>query len=83
MNNVILECPRCLNLFAASTERVKRMDEKLWGARCRCGNTIEFDLDYMDRVELVAQPHIANRIGNIENYRIQVDGLTYAVSRSS
>jgi hypothetical protein len=77
-NNVILECPRCLTLFAISTVKAKQISEKLWGTRCKCGNIIEFDLDYMDPVQLWAQPQIANRIKEIENYRIGVEGLTYA-----
>ena len=48
MNNVILECPRCLNMFMASTLRVIQVGEKTWGTRCRCGEIIEFSTDYMD-----------------------------------
>jgi uncharacterized C2H2 Zn-finger protein len=77
LNNIILECPRCLTLFATSTYKTRQIGEQLWGIRCKCGNIIEFDLDYMDRVDLRAQPHIANRIRKIENYRVQVEGLTY------
>ena len=31
----------------------------------------------MDWVEFRAQPHIANRMRQIENYRVGVEGLTY------
>ena len=77
MNDVILECPRCLTLFAASTRTSTQVAERLWGARCRCGNVVEFDLDYMDQVQLSAQPHVADRIRNIGNYRIGVEGFIY------
>lgn len=65
-------------MFATSSFKALRVGEKLWGTRCRCGNIIEFDLEYMDRVQLKAQPHIADRIRKIENYRVQVEGLTYS-----
>ena len=64
-------------MFTISTMKARQMDEKLWGTRCRCGNIIEFDMDYMDPVQLWTQPHIANRIRKIDNYRIEVEGLTY------
>ena len=77
-NSVILECPRCLSLFAISMFKARRIGETLYGYRCGCGNIIEWDMDYMDAVNVWAQPHIANRIRKIENYRIQVEGLTYS-----
>jgi len=78
MNNVILECPRCLNMFMASTFRVIQVGERTWGTRCRCGNIIEFSFDYMDPVELWAQPNVANRIRKIDGYPVCVEGLTYS-----
>jgi len=81
MNSVILECPRCLNMFMASTLKSRRVGEKLWGTRCRCGNIIEFDLDYLDPLELWAQPNVANRMREIEGYAVRVEGLTYSKSR--
>jgi uncharacterized C2H2 Zn-finger protein len=78
VNSVILECPKCLNLFAVSMSRAKQVSEKLFGYRCRCGNVVEWDMDYMDPVNLWAQPHVADRIRQIESYRVQVEGLTYA-----
>jgi uncharacterized C2H2 Zn-finger protein len=81
MNNVVLECPRCLNMFMASTQRVRRVGEKLWAAGCRCGNVVEFDLDYMDPVELWAQPNVASRMKKIDGYAVRVDGLVYSKGR--
>jgi hypothetical protein len=78
MNNVVLECPRCLNMFMASSERARRVAEKLWGTRCRCGNVVEFDFDYMDPVELWAQPNVADRMKKIDGYALRVEGLTYS-----
>ena len=78
MNNVVLECPRCLKMFMASTLKAIRVVEKLWGTRSRCGNVIEFDFDYMDPVELWAQPNVAYRMRKIEGYPVRVGGLTYA-----
>ena len=78
MNSVILECPRCLNLFAISMFKARRIGDDLYGYTCRCGTTIEWDMDYMDPVNLWAQPHVANRIRKIEDYRVQVEGLTYS-----
>ena len=78
MNNVVLECPRCLNMFMTSTDRAIRVAEKLWGARCRCGNVVEFDVDYMDPVGLWAQPNVADRMKKIDSYAVRVEGLTYA-----
>jgi len=75
-NNVILECPRCLNMFMASTFRVLQVGQRTWGTRCRCGEIIEFSTDYMDSVQLWAQPNVANRIRKIEGYRVHVEGLT-------
>ncbi len=77
MNSVLLECPRCLTLFAVSMFKARRVGEKLYGYRCRCGNIVEWDMDYMDPVNFWAQPNIANRITKIEGYRVQVEGLTY------
>ena len=77
MNSVILECPRCLNMFMASTLKSKRVGEKLWGTRCRCGNIVEFDFDYLDPVELWAQPNVANSMREIDGYAVRVEGLTY------
>jgi hypothetical protein len=81
MNSVILECPRCLNMFMASTLKSRKVGEKLWGTRCRCGNIIEFDFDYLDPVELWAQPNVANRMREIDGYAVRVEGLTYSKSR--
>ena len=81
INNVILECPRCLTLFAASTASAKRVGERLWSFTCRCGRSLDLDMEYMDRVELWAQPHVANRIEKIEGYRVNVEGLTYTPPR--
>jgi len=81
MNNIVLECPRCLNMFMASTMKARRVGEKLWSTRCRCGNFIEFDFEYMDSVELWAQPNVANRIRKIEGYPVRVEGLTYSKGR--
>ncbi len=78
MNNVILECPRCLNIFMASTLRVIQLSARIWGTRRRCGNIIELSFDYMDPVELRAQPNVADRIRKIGNYRMRVEGLTYS-----
>jgi uncharacterized C2H2 Zn-finger protein len=82
MNNVVLECPRCLNMFMASPEKSRRTGEKLWWTRCRCGNVIEFDFDYMDHVQLWAKPNVADRMRKIEGYPVRVDGLTYAKASS-
>ncbi|MDA4134317.1 MAG: hypothetical protein OK441_01960 [Thaumarchaeota archaeon] len=81
MNSVILECPRCQNMFMASTLKSRRVGEKLWGTRCKCGNIIEFDFDYLDPVELWAQPNVANRMREIDGYAVRVEGLTYAKGR--
>ena len=81
MNNVVLECPRCLNMFMTSTLRSRRTGESLWGSRCRCGNIIEFSFDYMDPIELWAQPNVANRMRRIGEYQVRVEGLTYARGR--
>jgi hypothetical protein len=51
------------------------------GTRCRCGNIIEFDFDYLDPVELWAQPNVANRMREIDGYAVRVEGLTYSKSR--
>jgi len=80
MNSVILECPRCLNMFMVSTMKAQRVGEKLWGTRCRCGNIIEFDFDYLDPMHLWAQPNVANRMRKIEGYEVRVEGLTYSKS---
>ncbi len=53
------------------------MGEKRRGVRCVCGNIIEWDMDYMDPVELWAQPNVANRIRKIDGYAVRVEGLTY------
>ncbi len=79
-NNVVLECPRCLNMFATSMMKVRIIGETLRSTRCRCGNEVEFDLNYMDPVQLWAQPNVANRIRMIEGYIIRVQGLTYSKS---
>jgi hypothetical protein len=62
----------------ASAEKARRVAEKLWGTRCRCGNIVEFDFDYMDPVELWAQPNVADRMKKIDGYAVRVEGLTYA-----
>jgi len=80
-NSVILECPRCLNLFAVSMHAATRVGEKLFGSRCRCGYWVEWDTDYMEQVSVWAQPHIANRIVMIENYKLMVQGLAWAKER--
>jgi hypothetical protein len=78
MNNVVLECPRCLSMFMASTMNARRLGERRWGTMCRCGNVIEWNIDDMDPVELWAQPNLANRIRKIDGYAVRVEGLTYA-----
>ncbi|MDA4121825.1 MAG: hypothetical protein OK456_01440 [Thaumarchaeota archaeon] len=78
MNNVVLECPRCLNMFVVSTMKLRIVGEKLRSIRCRCGNIVHFDLDYMDPVQLWALPNVANRIRKIEGYALRVEGLTYS-----
>jgi hypothetical protein len=78
MNNVILERPRCLNMFMASAQKSIRLREKLWGTKCKCGNVIEFDFDYMDPVEFWAQPNVASRMKKIDGYPVRVEGLTYS-----
>lgn len=30
----------------ASTLKARKVEEKLWGFKCKCGYTIELDLDY-------------------------------------
>ena len=82
MNNVVLECPRCLAMFMASTLKAPKVGERTWRARCRCGNVIEFCFDYMDPVELWMQPNIADRMWKIEGYVVRVEGLTYARGQS-
>lgn len=77
-NNVILECGRCLNMFMASTFKLIRIGEGTWGTKCRCGNTVEFTMDYMESIELWAQPNITNRIRKIDHYNVRVEGLTYS-----
>ena len=62
MNNDVLECPRCLNMFMASTLKARQVGERTWGRRCRCRNIIEFSFDYIQPVELLAQPFVDNRI---------------------
>jgi hypothetical protein len=82
-NHAILECPRCLNMFVASTFKTRRMSENVWATKCvRCSNIIEFCMDYMEPVELWAQPNVANRIRKIDRYQIRVEGLTYSKSSS-
>jgi hypothetical protein len=78
MNNVVLERPRCLNMFMASTLKAIRFGEKLCGTRCRFGNVIEFDFDYTDSVKLWAQPNVAYRTRKIEGYAVRVERQTYA-----
>ena len=78
MNNVVLECPRCLNMFMVSTLKTSQLGERTWGTRCRCGNVIEFSFDYMDLVELWAQPNVASRLTKIDRYAVRVAGLTYS-----
>jgi hypothetical protein len=68
-------------MFMASTLKSRKVGEKLWGTRCRCGNIIEFDFDYLDPVELWAQPNVANRMREIDGYAVRVEGLTYSKSR--
>ena len=75
-NSVILECPRCLNLFAVSAQRATRIGDKLFGSRCRCGHWVEWDTDYMEQATLWAQPHIANGIQKIEDIACRWRGLT-------
>jgi hypothetical protein len=77
MNSVLLECPRCLTLFAVSLFKARRMGENLWGYTCRCGREIEWDMDYMDPMTFWAQPNIASRMRKIEGYQVRVEGLTY------
>jgi hypothetical protein len=45
MNNVILECPRCLTMFIASTLKARQVGERTWATRCRCRNVVEFSVD--------------------------------------
>ena len=78
MNNVVLECPRCLSMFMASTMKARQSGERRWGTRGRCGSVIEWNIDDMDPVELWAQPNLANRIRKIDGYAVRVEGLTYA-----
>jgi hypothetical protein len=78
MNNVVLECPRCLKMFMASTAKAKQLGESLWGVKCKRGNIIEFCVDYMDPVELWAQPNVASRMKKIEGYALRVEGLAYS-----
>jgi hypothetical protein len=80
MNNVILECPRCLNMFMTSTLKARQVGERTWAARCRCRNFVEFSLDYMDPVNFWAQPNVANRMNKINDYEVRVEGLTYTKS---
>jgi hypothetical protein len=77
LNSLILECPSCLTLFAAPAYKTRQVGERLWATRCRCGRAVEFDIHEMDWVQFRAQPHIANRMRQIENYRVEVEGLTY------
>ncbi len=77
MNSVILECPRCLKMFMVSTSRAIQVGERTWGTRCKCGHIIEFSFDYMDPIEIWAQPTVANRMRKIEGHPVRVQGLTY------
>jgi hypothetical protein len=78
MNNVVIECPRCLNMFMASTVKARRVGEKLWATRCRCRNVVEFDFDYMEPVEIWVQPNVADRMRKIDGYAVRVEGLTFS-----
>lgn len=68
-------------MFMASSEECRRFGEKLWAASCRCGNLVEFDLDYMDAVEFWAQPNVASRMRKIDGYVVRVEGLVYSKGR--
>jgi hypothetical protein len=81
INHIVVECPRCLNMFLTSNAKARQVGEKQYGIRCRCGNIVEWDLDYLDPVDLWAEQNIANRMRKIESYAVRVEGLTYAKGR--
>ena len=62
MNNVVIECPRCLNMFMASTVKARRVGEKLWATRCRCRNVVEFDFD--EHYDLCANWQLSHAFGD-------------------
>ena len=81
MNNVILECPRCLNMFMAYTFRVVKVGERTWGTKCRCGNIIEFSFDCMDPWSSWLGPKWPTGFRKINGYPVRVEGLTYSKTR--
>ena len=82
MGSVVLECPRCLTIFAVPSTKGVQVGERRWGIRCKCREIIEWDEGELVPVGMWAQPHVAERVKRLnDGVRDPTSGLVYPEAR--